>query len=158
MPSYYSFRVGGWELLSLNSEARHDEGSPQLRWLRRTLREPGTCRIAFWHRPRFSAGRYGDQKDVEPLWNAVRGKATILVGGHDHNMQRLRPVDGVTQFVSGAGGASRYKVDRRDPRLAFSDDRTFGALRLALRPGSADYAFVSTEGKALDRGTLQCRS
>jgi hypothetical protein len=32
---HYSFRAGAWELVSLNSEALHDEDSAQVRWLRR---------------------------------------------------------------------------------------------------------------------------
>ena len=157
IPSYYSFRVGGWELLSLSSEAPHGEGSNQLRWLRRAVAAPGTCRIAFWHRARFSAGNHGDQEDIEPLWAALRGKAAIAVAAHDHDMQRFKPIDGITQFVAGAGGRSHYDVDRGDPRLAFADDCDYGALRLRLRPGVADYAFVSTSGDELDSGAISCR-
>ncbi len=157
MPSYYSFRAGGWELLSLNSEAGHDEDSEQLRWLRRAVTAPGNCRIAFWHRARFSAGTHGDQDDIEPLWEALRGKATIVVAGHDHDMQRLRPIDGITQFVSGAGGRSHYAVDRGDPRLGFANDRDYGGLRLELRPGVAEYAYFATSGEELDSGAIRCR-
>jgi len=103
-PAYYAFDVAGWQLLSLNSEAPHGARSAQVRWLREQLLAPGTCRLAFWHAPRFSAGRHGDQPHVEPLWDALRGRATIAVAGHDHNMQRLQPADGITQYVSGAGG------------------------------------------------------
>lgn len=31
---YYSFNLGGWHLVSLNSEIEHGEGSEQVRWLR----------------------------------------------------------------------------------------------------------------------------
>src|SRR5262245_46774038 len=41
---WYSFKLAGWEILSLNSEAPHEPGSQQLRWLSRQLAEPGTCR------------------------------------------------------------------------------------------------------------------
>jgi hypothetical protein len=154
---WYALRAGGWDLLSLNSETDHDAGSAQMRWLRARLRAPGTCRIAFWHRPRYSAStHHGDQRDVQPLWAALRGHATIVLGGHDHDMQRFRPVDGITQFVSGAGGDGHYPV-RRDRRLAFANDDTYGALRLVLRPGRADYAFVDVAGRVLDRGTVRCR-
>lgn len=155
-PAYYAFDVAGWQLLSLNSEAPHGARSAQVRWLREQLRAPGTCRLAFWHAPRFSAGaRHGDQPHVEPLWHALRGRATIVVSGHDHNMQRLRPVDGLTQYVSGAGGRKRYAL-RRDPRLAFGNDRDFGALRIELSPGRARTAFVSAAGRILDVHTLRC--
>jgi hypothetical protein len=154
---WYAFRAGGWEILSLNSETDHDAGSAQVRFVRAHMRGPGTCRIAFWHRPRYSAStHHGDQEDVQPLWNALRGHATILLGGHDHDMQRFRPVDGMTQFVSGAGGAERYPL-HRDGRLAFGEAAAYGALRLVLRPGSASYAFVRDDGRVLDRGTIRCR-
>jgi len=157
LPHWYAFRAGGWQILSLDSEADHDRGSAQERWLRAHLRGGGTCRIAFWHRPRFSAGtHHGDQGDMAPLWDDLRGRAAIALGGHEHDMQRLRPIDGITEFVSGAGGADRYPL-RSDPRLAFGNDSAYGALRLDLRPGAAGYAFVSAAGRALDRGTIRCR-
>jgi acid phosphatase type 7 len=156
-PDWYSFRAGGWTILSLNSEAPNDPDSPQERWLRAQVRRPGTCRIAFWHRPRHSAGTiHGDDADMQPFWDALRGRAAIVIGGHEHDMQRFRPVDGITEFVSGAGGRVLYSL-ARDPRLAFGDDRRFGALRLDLRPGIARHAFVSARGDVLDRGTVRCR-
>lgn len=154
---FYSVRIGGWEILSLNSESGTRPGSAQLRWLRGRLRRPGTCRIAFWHRPRFSAGtEHGDDPAVAPLWDALRGRARIVVAGHDHNLQRLRAKDGITQFVSGAGGARSYGVDREDPRLVFGADDRLGALRLELRPGEARHVFVDLEGRELDRGRIAC--
>jgi hypothetical protein len=156
---WYAIRVGGWEVLALNTEAPHDARSPQVRWLRARLRAGrGTCRMALLHRPRFSAGRHGDQADVAPLWDALRGRAVAVVSGHDHNLQRFRRSDeGLVQFVSGAGGRGLYEVDPEDPRLAFADDERLGALRLELREGSARFAFVADDGEVLDRGELRCR-
>ena len=156
-PPWYAFRVGGWELISLNSEAPHDGGSAQLRWLRRQLREPGTCRLAYWHRPRYSAGSHGDQADVQPLWDALRRHATLILGGHDHNLQRFRPRDGMTQLVSGAGGRSHYDLNRDDSRLMYANDTHDGALRLKLRRGRADMAFVDATGRRLDQAAVRCR-
>lgn len=156
--SWYAFRAAGWTILSLNSQTAHERGSPQERWLRAQVRRSGTCRIAFWHRPRYSAGgAHGYAEDMAPIWDALRAKATIVLNGHDHSMQRLRPIDGITTFVSGAGGHSHHHLRRDDPRLAFGDDRHDGALRLRLRPGVARYAYVSSLGRVLDDGTLRCR-
>lgn len=157
MPAYYAFDLAGWHILSLNSEAPHGEGSRQLRWLRAQLRRPGTCRIAFWHRPRYSQGRHGDQEDVEPFWRALAGRAALVVNGHDHDMQRFRPIRGITELVSGAGGRQLYEVERGDPRLAFADDSRYGALRLELSPGLARHAFVAADGRVLDSGRARCR-
>jgi calcineurin-like phosphoesterase family protein len=157
-PAFYAFTVAGWRMLSLNSEIAHGGGSVQLRWLRRQLRAPGTCRIAFWHRPRYSAGRHGDQEDMAPVWQALRGHARIVVTGHDHDMQRFKPRDGIIGFVSGAGGRSHYGIDRGHRGLAFANDRDWGALRLELQPGRARFAFVTSTGRTLDSGSTRCQS
>ena len=156
-PQWYRFRLAGWEILSLNSQAPHGSRSSQLGFLRRALRGGGTCRIAFWHRPRFSAGRvHGDAPDVAPLWNALRGRARLVLTGHDHTMQRYRQRDGLTQYVSGAGGAGLYGL-RRDRRLAFARSDVYGALRMALRPGRATLEFRAIDGRVLDRSEATCR-
>lgn len=157
-PPWYAFDVAGWRFLSLNSQVKHGLGSPQYRWLTAQLRGPGTCRIAFWHRPRFSAGvEHGDAHDLTDVWNALRGHAALVLNGHEHDMQQLAPIDGVTELVIGAGGAPLHPVRRDDPRLVFADDTDWGALRLQLRPGSATYAFVAADGRVLDQGRVSCR-
>ena len=155
-PAYYDFRVAGWHVLSLNSEAPHGARSAQVRWLRGRVRAPGTCRLAFWHRPRFSAGRYADASGLAPLWDALAGRAKVVVSGHDHNMQRFEPIDGIAQYVSGAGGRDLYGVRRSDPRLAFGTGGAYGALRIELRPGRARLAFVSAGGRILDVSVVPC--
>jgi hypothetical protein len=156
-PTYYSFAAGGWEILSVNSE--HSDYQPIEGWLRDQVSSGGDCRIAFWHRPRFTAGRHeGNNRRVRAYWEAVRGRARIVLSGHDHNLQRMRPRDGTVQFISGAGGRRLYPVDERNRRLAFSDDTHYGALRLDLAPGTARWRFVSARGRVLDSGTLSCQA
>jgi Calcineurin-like phosphoesterase len=156
-PPYYSFEGGGWQILSLNSESDHGAGSKQVAWLRSKVRDGGTCRLAFWHRPRYSAGDvHGDQRDTRPLWDALGGHAAIVLAGHEHDMQRFRPRDGITELVSGAGGHGLFSVHaRRD--LAFANATRFGALRLALSPGLARFRFVAVGGRTLDAGKVRCR-
>jgi hypothetical protein len=154
---YYSFRTAGWEIISLNSESGLEEGSPQRRWLKRRVRGNGTCRIAFWHRPFQNAGRHGDQKQTRPLWRAMRGRATLVLNGHDHNFQHFKRRDGIVQLISGAGGHGLYQSDESDRRLVWDEDDEFGALRLDLRPGVARFRFVALPGRTLHRGTVRCR-
>jgi hypothetical protein len=156
-PTFYSFRAGGWEILSVNSE--HSEYRAVEDWLRERVRPGGNCRIAFWHRPRYTAGHHaGDNPRVKEYWEVVRNRARIVVTGHDHNMQRMRSRDGIVQFVSGSGGHKLYPVDEDYDGLRFSDDTHFGALRLSLSPGQARWRFVSARGRVLDSGTLTCRA
>jgi hypothetical protein len=172
IPPWYAFSAGGWLVLSLSSQARCGEGSAQLAWLRATLAASDAPVLAFWHRPRYSAGEHGDQADVAPLWRALAGRAAAVLSGHDHNLQRFHPVDGIVQFVVGAGGHSSYALVRgwrrhlprrwrrgatgwRDGRLAFGDDAHDGALRLELTPGRLSFAFVAAaDGRVLDAGEL----
>ena len=159
-PNYYAFSIGGWQLLSLNSEANHRRGSPQLRWLRRKIAatpEFGTCRLAYWHRPRFSDAGHPNQRDVAPLWRALRGRASLVVNGHSHNYQRFRPRSGLVEVIAGTGGRDIYPepAARRDPKLAAAHFK-HGALRLDLQRGKADLAFVEVGGAVLDRDRVSC--
>jgi hypothetical protein len=156
-PPWYAVRLGGWDVISLNSEAPHDARSAQVRWLEHEIRGPGTCRLAFWHRPRFSGGLHGDQGDVQPLWHALAGRAALVLNGHDHDFQRMRSRDGIVEIVSGAGGKSHYRVDTGHPGIAVSDDVHYGGLRLELRPASARIEFVALGGQVLDRSVVRCR-
>lgn len=155
-PLYYSFRLAGWELLSLNSEGGPAELAEQLRWLEGELSEPGSCRLAFWHTPRYNAGLHDDEDDVEPFWDALSGRAALVLNGHDHNTQRFKPIGGTVQIIAGAGGREFYEVDAADPRLAFSDDSQAAALRLELEPGKAAFSVVAASGQELDSGAVDC--
>ena len=157
-PSYYSFKAGGWEILSVNNE--DPDWRPARDWLEEKARPGGNCRLAFWHTPRFSAGRHegGERPHVKDFWEALEGRARIIVNGHDHNSQRIRPHDGIVEFVAGAGGRRLYDVHERNRRLAFSDDKHHIALRLDLAPGTARWRFVTTGGRVVGRGSLGCRA
>ena len=156
-PPYYSFRVAGWEVLSVNSEVA-DRGAT-VDWLEDQARPGGNCRIAFWHRPRHSAGKYRDGHEAaRAYWDALAGRARIIVNAHDHNMQRLKQRDSIVQFISGAGGRHRHGVNEGARILAFGNDKNYGALRLNLSPGRAAWRFVAVGGRVLDRGSLRCRA
>jgi hypothetical protein len=154
---YYSYQVAGWQVLSLNSEIPQETDAAQTQWLKAQVQAPGDCRIAFFHRPRFSAGRHGDQSDMADLWHVLAGRTTLVLNGHDHDMQRLGPIDGITEMVVGSGGHGHYAL-HADPRVAFGDDVHDGALHLSLKPGSAHYAFTAVDGTVLDSGDLTCSS
>jgi hypothetical protein len=173
-PPWYAFGLAGWLVLSLNSEEPCGPGSPQHRWLEAELTRSAAPALAFWHRPRFNAGRHGDAVDTAPLWDLVAGRAPLVLSGHDHNLQRFAPVDGTVQLVVGAGGHTSYGLTRswrgrlprwararrtfQDPRLQFGDDLEDGLLRLELRPGAVDFAFVGVSGRVLDAGTVRAPS
>ena len=103
-----------------------EDGSPQRRWLERKVRERGTCRIAFWHRPYLNAGKHGDQEDTAPLWRAVRGHAALVLNGHDHNFQHFKPRDGIVELSRVQAATSLYPSNQNDSRLVWDEDDEFG--------------------------------
>jgi hypothetical protein len=156
-PFRYAFAVSGWQLISLNSNLPTDPA--QETWLSQEVSSTpryGNCRIAFMHHPRYSAGLHGDLTALQGIFDELGGHASIALAGHDHDMQRLHPIDGITPYVDGSGGNELYPVNRDDPRLAFFDDTHHGALRIALSPGRAVLTFVDQQGEVLDRSTVTC--
>ena len=149
-------QIAGWEIIDLNSQAAHGPASNQARWLEGAVSGPGDCRIAFWHRPRYSAGAYGNAPDLDPLWNRLAGHARIVLSGHDHNLQRHRARRGITQYVVGAGGRPRYALHSGSPTMAWGTDDVDGALRMVLKPGRALLEFRSPSGRLLDRSRQTC--
>jgi hypothetical protein len=156
IPPWSKTEIAGWEILNLNSEAPHSSDSAQLRWLRAALKGPGDCRIAFWHRPRYSEGVHGDAPDLNPFWSALAGHARIVLSGHDHDLQRHAPQRGLTQYVVGAGGRGRYALHHGPSTLVWGTDEVDGALRMVLKPGRALLEFRASSGRLLDRSSRRC--
>jgi hypothetical protein len=155
-PLSYAFKLAGWELIALNSEGDDGPRAADVKLLRSELTEPGDCRLAFWHTPRYSAGFHPDEKAMEPYWKELAGRASLILNGHDHNTQVFKPIRGITQIIAGAGGHDYYAIDESDPRLEFFYDGGPSALRLELEPGLARYAVFDAEGDELDAGEVEC--
>ena len=158
-PEYYAIRASGWQIISLNSEADHSADSDQLAWLRSKIETTprfGDCRIAFWHQPRYSAGFYGDTPSKEPFWEVLADRARIVINGHEHDIQKMKPRRGINEFVSGAGGHSPRDTNELDPRLSYSNDQERGALRLEVGRESVQWRFVSPRAGKLADGRIRC--
>jgi 3',5'-cyclic AMP phosphodiesterase CpdA len=163
---YYSYRLGSWHVVVLNSNCRLaggcEEGSPQERWLEEELaRSSAICTVAYMHHPRFSSGLHGSDVTIAPLWRTLaRGGVDVVLAGHDHHYERFAPFGGIRSFVVGTGGRSHYPVLRRlaRPRSVVADWRTFGVLRLTLAPGRYAWRFVAAAGASFtDAGSARCR-
>jgi acid phosphatase type 7 len=165
---YYSFTLGSWYVVSLNSERNTDADGAQVRWLRRNLaRVKARCVLAFWHRPRWSGGRYEDDARTAQFWNALyAARADVVLTAHDHNYQRYPPMNrdgeidrarGIRSFVVGTGGGGRFYDLRPDSRRRTSNAGTWGLLRLTLRPAGYSWRFLPVAGGSYrDAGSATC--
>ncbi|MFN2469689.1 MAG: PA14 domain-containing protein [Gaiellaceae bacterium] len=169
---YYSYDIGSWHLIALNSMCHLvggcGAGSPQELWLRSDLlAHPAKCTVAYWHHPRWSSGAHGSGTAVQGLWQALYdGGADLVLAGHDHLYERfarqnafgaLDLTNGIRAFVVGTGGKSLYGSPSRQPNSEALEHKTYGILKLTLHPEAYTWEFVPEAGKTFsDGGTTAC--
>jgi hypothetical protein len=169
---YYSFDVGRWHLVAINSNCRFvhgcGAGSTQEKWLRADLEShKDGCVLAYWHHPRYSSGVHESFANMAPLWRALYDAGgEVVLSGHDHDYERFAPQDasgnadaerGIRQFVVGTGGSNLRGFDDRVANSEVSDSSTFGVLKLTLRPDSYDWEFLPAAGGSFtDAGSGSC--
>ena len=169
---YYSYDLGPWHVVALNSNCWAvggcGPGSPQERWLRADLAaHPARCTLAYWHHPRFSSGRHGSSTATAGLWQALHDAgADVVLAGHDHSYERFAPLDpsgkvdpagGLRQFVVGTGGASHYGFGAVVAGSEARNSDAFGVLALSLGPAGYEWRFVAVPpGSYSDAGSDSC--
>jgi Calcineurin-like phosphoesterase len=161
--SYYSYDLGGWHLISLDSQIDRHARSPQVRWLRRDLvANTKRCILAYWHFPRFTSGAHdGNNPSVGPFWDALYlARADVVLSGHEHSYERFASQDptgqatpqGMRQFVVGTGGTDLLPFAAPRPNSQVRRNDTWGVLVLTLHPTSYEWRFVSEDGDVVDQG------
>jgi hypothetical protein len=166
---YYSYDLGAWHVVVLNSNLDTSRGSAQETWLRADLAaHPAACTLAYWHHPRFSSGSsHGNNTSVQPLWQALyEAGAELVLAGHEHHYERFAPQDptggadpreGIRQFVVGTGGAGHYGFGTVRANSEVRSTGAFGVLQLTLHPDGYDWEFVPVAGKTFgDAGSGTC--
>jgi hypothetical protein len=168
---YYSFDIGSWHAVMLNSECSEIGGcgatSPQITWLRSDLAaHPRTCTIAIWHHPRFSSAQSKPDGRSIAMWQVLYDYgADVVVNGHRHNYERFAQQTpagvtspyGVREFVVGTGGAALVGFSTIAANSRLRNRSTYGVLKLTLHPSTYDFAFVPIAGQTFrDSGSFPC--
>jgi hypothetical protein len=165
---YYSYNLGAWHIIVLNSEIAAGAGSAQEQWLRGDLAaNPAACTLAYWHTPRFSSGSSPVSNKSGALWRALyEYGADVVLSAHEHFYERFAPqtADGVAdadhgirQFIVGTGGSALRGFATIHPNSEVRNGNTWGVLKLTLRAGSYDWVFVPIAGQSFtDTGSANC--
>jgi hypothetical protein len=171
---YYSYDVGAWHVIVLNSNISTAAGSAQVQWLESDLSaNQNFCTMAYWHHPLYSSigGTSGTTgatiSSLRPLWDALYAAgADLVLTGHRHVYERLRamrpdgtPDDatGIRSFVVGTGGNSGGDLTNIFPTSEEREGRTYGVMKLTLHAGSYDWQFIPVAGETYtDSGTGAC--
>jgi hypothetical protein len=162
---YYSFEIGSWHAVALNSNIPASAGSAQAAWLANDLaNHPTKCTIAYFHHPLFTSGPDGPSPFMQEAWRLLYAAgAEIIMNGHEHMYERFAPqtpdgtpdpTNGIREFISGTGGAPLYQPVGVRPNSEVRIS-TFGVLKLTLTSSGYSWEFVPVSGGS-DFGSGNC--
>jgi 3',5'-cyclic AMP phosphodiesterase CpdA len=171
---FYSFTRGGGlvEFFGLNSNDLARPGADQsareqLRWLdERLARSTAKWKIVFLHHPLYSsAKKHGwnsaDRIEMESVRSALepillKHGVKLVLAGHDHVYERVKPQSGIQHFVSGAGSETRIgDLQPNSPYYGFGDDRQLSFMLFSVRPDGITFWSINSGGSVIDSGTIK---
>ncbi|MGH7515391.1 MAG: invasin domain 3-containing protein [Gemmatimonadales bacterium] len=170
---YYSYDVGAWHIIALNSEISKTAKSAQMTWLKADLAaHSNLCTLAYWHEPLYSSvsgsGSGGSTNaSARPLWDTLYAHgADVILNGHRHAYERIAPIKpngtvdatfGIRSFVVGTGGIGHNSQTNVYPQSQVRNSTTFGVLKLYLYDDSYAWKFVPIAGQSFtDSSSTAC--
>jgi len=170
---YYSFDVGTWHVIAINSNCSAVggcyAGSAQETWVHNDLAShPNKCTLAYWHHPRFTSGPAGNSGNMGPIWTDLyNANADVILSAHDHHYERFAPQTpgqvadssrGIREFVVGTGGKSLVGwASTIQPNSQVRNSSSYGILRMTLHSSGYDWKFVPAAGSSFtDSGSGSC--
>jgi 3',5'-cyclic AMP phosphodiesterase CpdA len=156
---YYSFVKGPARFVVLDTNFVEPA---QLQWFERTLRSStDEWKIVYFHHPIYSDGdRHGPDVSLrvllEPL--LVQYGVDVVLAGHEHIYERIKPQKGISYFIVGSSGQLRRGGLTRSEQTAsgFDQDRAF--LLAAISGDAMSFQAISRTGQAVDSGMIQRRA
>jgi hypothetical protein len=172
---WYSYDVGSWHVLALNSNCGLvggcGSGSPEVQWIKQDIAaHPGACTLAYFHHPLYaSTPEPGYNGPVQYIYQALyNGGVDLIVNAHARSYERFAPQDasgnldtqyGIREIVVATGGGALDNNNTHAPNSQAWQASTLGDLKVTLHPGSYDWQFVPVAGGTYnDSGTGSCHS
>jgi len=133
----------------------------QLGWIKKeTCGASEHWKIAFFHHPLYSSGRtHGSDLDLrrtlEPVFEEC-GIGVVLTG-HDHFYERVKPQKGILHFVTGGAGKLRRGDLRKTELTDVGFDQGFHFMVVEIQGDAMHYTALSDQGKVVDDGMWKGR-
>jgi 3',5'-cyclic AMP phosphodiesterase CpdA len=134
----------------------------QLDWLKKELEGSNeNWKIAVFHHPLYSSGKlHGSDLKLREALEAlfVANNVSVVLNGHDHDYERIKPQRGIVYFVTGSGGKLRSGGLRTDTGITdkgYDSGHAFLALEV-----SGDHMYfnaITTDGRVVDSGIIERR-
>jgi len=155
---YYSVRKGDLEFFALDSTYMSTE---QVRWVEKALSESkAPWKIAYMHHPTYSSGkRHGPEVGlrafIEPLF--IKYGVSVVLAGHEHFYERLKPQHGIAYFTSGAAGKLRSGNIRRGPFFEAGFDTDLSFMLFEQIGDDLHFQVISRLAATVDKGVIKRR-
>jgi hypothetical protein len=135
----------------------------QIQWLEKELKASGShWKIVFFHHPLYSSGdRHGSDlqlRDVlEPLF--LQNNVSLVLTGHDHFYERVKPQKDIQYFVVGSGGQLRKgNIDRSTGITAQGFDTDLAFMAAEIVGDDMYFNTVARTGQIIDSGMFKRRT
>jgi predicted phosphodiesterase len=112
--NYYSYDWGRVHFAAIDTEQDY---ASQIAWLDRDLAASDALwKIVYTHKPPYSSGEHGSDTKLRALLEPVVQKhgVQLVLSGHDHDYERMKPQHGVNYIVTGGGGVGTRPVGSSD--------------------------------------------
>ena len=153
---YYRFKKGNVAFYSLNSNYMDKK---QVQWLENELaKDTSDWKVCFFHHPPYSSARkHGSdgqlREIVEPIF--LKYGVNLVLTGHDHVYEHIKPQRGIYYFVSGAGGQLRTgDVKQSSELIEKSYDRDMHFMLFEVDGDRLYFQTISRTGETIDSGAL----
>ncbi len=155
---FYTFRPkAGVRFFALDSNYMD---RTQLQWLEKELAASGSdWKIVYFHHPIYSSGgRHGSdmalRDQIEPLF--LKYGVDVVLAGHEHFYERLKPQKGIHYFISGgAGKLRRGDVGKEFTEKAF--DQGYHFMIFEIDSDQMHFQTISDQQKTVDSGIITRR-
>ena len=154
---YYSFKPkNGVRFFAIDSNYVDDK---QLEWLDKELAASGSdWKIAFFHHPLYSSGATHGSADLqrsllEPVF--LKHRVNVVIAGHEHFYERLKPQKGVSYFTLGSSAKLRTGDLRKSALTEYGNDSDYAFMLVEIDGDTMSFQTVSDKGVTLDAGNIQ---
>ena len=158
---YYSFKAPKQDVRFFALESTYMDDA-QLKWIENELKSSNEkWKICFFHHPLYSSARtHGSELKLravlEPMF--IQYDVSLVLNGHDHVYERIKPQNGIQYFVTGSGGQLRAGDLRKgSPLTAKGDDTSQVFMLMEIDGDDLWYAAIDRSGKVIDSGSFTRR-
>jgi len=148
------------EFFALDTNETDGIAKEQLDWLNKALDDSkARWKVAYMHHSLFSSGRMHPpylklRNQLHPLF--VKHKVNLVLAGHVHVYERIKPQDGVQYITEGCSGKiMRGNLNKPSPLTAFGNDQQQSFLMVQVTPRDLTVQAIGLDGKQFDTVLLK---